>query len=138
MNNIDVFNCAAMEIFHLCLENFPIQLNVEPTEIALEVSKFFQLSENNQRLQDEFSNIDLICQHALWWLRDENYIRISSQTMDGSCSIVMTEKGLNAINKSPEALENKKSFKDIFYNGFSTLPFTVASGVMTEFFKNSN
>lgn len=127
-----------MEIFHLCLENFPIQIKVEPTEIALEVSEFFQLSENNQELHDEFTNIDQVCQHALWWLRDENYIRISSQMMDGSCSIVMTEKGLNAINKSPDALETNKSFKEIFYNGLSTLPFTVASGVMTEFFKNAS
>ena len=127
-----------MEIFHLCLENFPISFEVEPSQIAIDVSGYFELAESNQEFFNEFTNIDQVCQHALWWLRDENYIRITDQMMDGSCSIVMAEKGLIAINKIPKTLDNKKSFKDIFYTGLSTLPFSVTSGVMTEFFKGAS
>ena len=138
LDNIDVFNCAAMEIFHICLENIPVSVEVNPTELAVEVSGYFELSESNQEFSNQFQNIDQICSYTLQWLRDENYIRISDQMMDGGCDIVMTEKCLNTINKIPNILDNKKSFRTFFHTGLSTLPFTVASNVISEFFKNAS
>ncbi len=138
MNNLDVFNFATMEIFHICLENFPIDVEVEPYDIASAVFNYFQHPESEIEFSEQYENIEQICLHSLWWLRDENYIRLSNQDMDGSCNIVLAEKGLIAVNKVPKVLDNKQSFKDVFYNGLSSLPFSVASGVMTEFFNNAS
>lgn len=138
LDNVDIFNCAAMEIFHICLENIPISIEVDPTELALEVAGYFKLSDSDQEFSNQFQNIDQVCLYTIWWLRDENYIRIGDQMMDGACNIVMTEKCLNTINKIPNILDNKKTFRNFFHTGLSTLPFTVASSVISEFFKNSS
>ena len=127
-----------MEIFHICLEHFPISKNVKPSKIGINVSAYFEISKDSTELFNNFTNIDEICQHSLWWLRDENYIRISSQMMDGTCSIVLAEKGLVVLNQIPSVLGNKKSFKDLFFTGLSTLPSNVTSSVMTEFFKTAS
>lgn len=41
--------------------------------------------------------------------------------MDGTCSIVLVEKGLVILNQKPSVLGNKKSLKDLSFTGLSTL-----------------
>ncbi len=138
MQNLDVFNFATLEIFHRCIENFPIDVEIDPTQIALAVADYFEVPKSAEETFTHFSNLDQICMHAVWWLRDEGFVRTKSEMMSGTSSVIITQKGLNALNSSPSILENKKSFKDLFYAGLTNLPFNVASGVMTEFFKSSS
>lgn len=60
---------------------------------------------------------------------------MKDEIYDGSCSAVISQKGLNAISRTPSVIDDKKSFKEVFKNGLSSVPFNVASGLMTEFFK---
>lgn len=135
LQNIDIFNFAALEILHQCIDSFPVDLELESGKIAIAVAEYFESPRNNDESCEHFAKLDEICMYTLWWLRDEGFIRAKNETDHGSCSVVISQKGLNAINRSPSIIDEQKSFKDFFKDGLASLPFNVASGMMTEFFK---
>jgi len=133
VNNMDVFNLIALEVFHLSLESFPIPVDTSRKKIAESVSGYLEIIESKadeKILEDQVG-------YTVWWLRDEQFITLKREALNGSFSASLTQKGLNAVNSNPQALETKKSFRELFYQGLANLPFTVASGTMVEFFKSS-
>jgi hypothetical protein len=135
LKNIDVFNVAALEILHQRVNSFPVNLELDSGKIAIAVTKYFEEPKKISELFAHFCNLDEICLHTIRWLRDEEFIRVIEDSNNDSYLVVISQKGLQAINKSPSITGDKKSFKEIFNNGLSSLPFSVASGLMTEFFK---
>jgi hypothetical protein len=136
MQNIEAFNFAALEVLHCCLETFPVRANLVPKDISKLVAQFFEVPNKSEEIFAQLTNFDDICLNTIWWLRDEGFIDIKSQIMDGTCDAVLTQKGLNALNAVPSLLNNKKTFRELFYGGLTSLPINVASGAMIEFFKN--
>jgi hypothetical protein len=135
LQNIDVFNFAALEILHQCIDSFPVDLELDSGRIALAVTNYFEEPKNYDESLEQFTNLDEICMYTLWWLKDEGFIRVKKQNTDGLCTAVISQKGLNAINRVPSIINDKKSFKEAFKNGLSSVSFNVASGLMIEFFK---
>ncbi|MCE7568210.1 hypothetical protein LZS85_18975, partial [Aliivibrio fischeri] len=131
----DVFNCAVVEIFHLCLENFPIDSEIVTGSLAIKVMEYFEDNLSDEDFFYQFTDVEKVCTYTLAWLKDEGYIRFNAYN-GGEYRAILTEKGLNASNSSVHAnLSKKSSFKDIFSEGISKVPFSVLSAVMVEFFK---
>lgn len=135
MQNIDVFNFASLEILHQCIDSFPIYLEVDSGKIALAVSNYFEDPKNYDDSLEQFTNVDEICMYTIFWLKDEGFIRVKNENIDEPYTVVISQKGLNAINRVPSSINDKKSFKEVFKNGLSSVPLNVASGLMIEFFK---
>jgi hypothetical protein len=135
LQNIDVFNFAALEILHQCIDSFPVDLELDSGRVAVAVANYFEEPKDSDESLEQFTNLDEICMYTLWWLKDEGFIRVKEENTDGCCTAVISQKGLNAINRVPSIINDKKSFKEAFKNGLSSVPLNVASGLMIEFFK---
>jgi hypothetical protein len=135
LQNIDVFNFAALEILHQCIDSFPVDLELDSGRIAIAVATYFKEPRDYDESLEQFTDLDEICMYTLWWLKDEGFIRVKKENADGCCTAVISQKGLNAINRVPSIIKDKKSFKEAFKNGLSSVPLNVASGLMIEFFK---
>jgi hypothetical protein len=134
MNNLDVFNIASLEIFHCCLDTFPLPTELITVDLAVNISGYFESPKNDESYQSHFDNLDDTIHETISWLKHEGFLVDKGSSMD-SYAVVLSQKGLNAVNSVPRFLESKKSFKDYFSSGLSNLPFNIASGVMVEFFK---
>ncbi|MBT0029632.1 hypothetical protein J4H40_09325 [Vibrio alginolyticus] len=135
MRNLDIFNCAAVEILHLSLESFPSPAEIDPEEIAETVKGYF--------LDNEFSavNESLLnekCNDTLSWLASENYLVVNDEYYDVPSTAILTQKGLNAVNAKTTLLDsaNSKQFSEHFKGGLIQLPFSAVSSLMVDFFKS--
>ncbi|HCG7654209.1 hypothetical protein P3538_13475 [Vibrio parahaemolyticus] len=135
MRNLDIFNCAAVEILHLSLESFPSAAEIDPEEIAETVKGYF--------LDNEFSavNESLLnekCNDTLSWLASENYLVVNDEYYDVPSTAILTQKGLNAVNAKTTLLDsaNSKQFSEHFKGGLIQLPFSAVSSLMVDFFKS--
>ncbi len=118
---------------HASLETFPVAANIDPCEIAKIVTEYFESNDS-----DDLSDKSLFktCFSTIMWLAQEEFIIIKQSLVSGECSVVLTQKGLNALNSVPAFAESeKKSFGQYFIDGIKTIPFTVVSSLMTDFFK---
>ena len=137
MTNTDVFNAATMEIFHECSVNFPRSTEIETVALTQVVLEYFEVLEDDSELNDLFSEIEETIFSTIVWLKDEGYLK-DTWSNDNSFVVVLTQKGLNAINATPNVLDKSSSFKDYFIQGLTNLPFTTVSGVMVDFFKSGS
>ncbi|HCM0846515.1 TPA: hypothetical protein N2782_004570 [Vibrio parahaemolyticus] len=135
MRNLDIFNCAAIEILHLSLESFPSPAEIEPEKIAETVKAYF--------LDNEFKDISELmivekCRDTLDWLASEKYLVVNEEYFDGPSTVVLTQKGLNAVNVKTKLLDasESKGFTEHFKGGLVQLPFNAVSGLMVDFFKS--
>ncbi|EGR0190294.1 hypothetical protein FXF09_17155 [Vibrio cholerae] len=135
MRNLDIFNCAAIEILHLSLDSFPSSAEIDPNKIAITVRGYF--------LDNEFSDINesIIvdkCSDTLAWLVSENYLVVNDEYLDAPSSVVLTQKGLNALNVKTKLLDStdSKNFTEHFKGGLAQLPFNAVSSLMVDFFKS--
>ena len=135
MKNLDIFNLAALELFHLCLEKFPVQVRIDANQISNVLSGYYDLPESSVESFNQIVNIKEICQHTIYWLREEGFIRTSSETLDGTCYVNITQKGLSAMNRLPSSINENRTFRDIFYSGLSGVASGAASSVMADFLK---
>ncbi|HHY0368263.1 TPA: hypothetical protein ACVU34_004634 [Vibrio parahaemolyticus] len=133
MRNLDVFNCAVVEIFHLCLHNFPVDTDIVTGDLAVKVSVYFE-QQDDEDFFYQFLEIEKICTYTLSWLHNEDYIRFNRYSATESRA-VLTEKGLNAVNSVPKSIKGEKTFKDIFSGGILKLSQPILTGVVVEFFK---
>ncbi|GAA0819466.1 hypothetical protein GCM10009111_23490 [Colwellia asteriadis] len=137
IDNIDAFNITAMEIFQQSLSCFPIPVNIDSIELAKVVIEFFETPKNNSDFQDTFSFLTDTADETLNWLHFEGFIRKCNSDSFGT-TIVLTSKGLNAVNGTPSSVDDKKSFKEIFKLGLTNTTVATVAGVMVEFFKASS
>ena len=134
MKNMDVFNLIALEIFHQSLDTFPIPVNSSWAKVAESVKGYLEIVDEQAESQELLEQV----MYTVWWLRDEQFIVLKRDTINGQFTASLTQKGLNAVNSSPSSLESKSSFKELFNKGLSNISSSVASGVMVEFFKASS
>ncbi|HAS8552070.1 hypothetical protein [Vibrio vulnificus] len=134
MRNLDIFNCAALDVMHTSLEKFPNVVSVNPNEIATRVRDYFvDNGENDLDSQALFQT----CHATIKWLNQEGFIIIEQAFMSGECRIVLTQKGLNALNSIPKFADSeKKSFGQYFLEGVKPLPFSIMGNLMADFFKS--
>ena len=137
IDNIDAFNITAMEIFHQSLEYFPIPININSDEMARVLFEYFKISEDDYELQGSLDLLNQTVDQTIIWLKSEGFIKDCGSN-DLYASIVLTRKGLNAINAVPISIEDKKSFKEIFKSGVAKASVSTATGLMVEFFKSSS
>jgi hypothetical protein len=135
MRNLDIFNCAAVEILSLSLESCPSPAQIEPEKIAETVKGYF--------LENEFSDINESvivekCRDTLYWLASENYLVVNDEYLDEPSTAVLTQKGINALNVKTKLLDTteSKGFTEHFQGGLVQLPFNAVSSLMVDFFKS--
>ncbi len=134
MRNLDIFNCASLEIMHASLDKFPNVVRVDPNSIAERVKKYFIANEDHEL---ESRVLFSTCHATIKWLDQEQFIIIQQEYMSGECLIVLTQKGLNALNSVPEfASGEKKSFGQYFLEGVKPIPFSLMGNLMADFFKS--
>ncbi len=134
MRNLDIFNCAALDVMHTSLEKFPNVVSVNPSKIATRVRDYFiDNGENDLDAQALFHT----CHATIKWLNQEGFIIIEQAFMSGECRIILTQKGLNALNSVPKFADSeKKSFGQYFLEGVKPLPFSIMGNLMADFFKS--
>ena len=135
MNNIDIFNCAVLEIMHLSLGKFPIAVDVEPNIVMETISDYFDSNEFEKYCAKEILSS---CQNTIFWLEQESFIVIKQTYSSGKCTIILTQKGLSSLNAVPSIIDDKKSFAQHFKEGLYKLPISLVPGLMSEFFKTSS
>ncbi|MEZ8899737.1 hypothetical protein [Vibrio alginolyticus] len=108
MDRIEFFNVIAAEIFHRSLETFPVPTEVNYDQIG-QISLGYFPEPSTEELFDVIVDAPNSAQHALLWLEREGFISISQKGFD-SCFIVMTLKGLNAVNSVPKNIEQREPF----------------------------
>lgn len=134
MSNLDIFNCAALDVMHTSLENFPNVVKVNPKEIATRVRDYFL--DNGESTLDSQALINT-CHATIKWLSQEEFIIIEQASMSGEYRIVLTQKGLNALNSVPKFADSeKKSFGQYFLKGVKPVPFSIMGNLMADFFKS--
>ncbi|EJV2652734.1 hypothetical protein N6393_004414 [Vibrio vulnificus] len=131
---MDIFNCAALDVMHSSLEKFPNVVSVSPSEIATRVRDYF--ADNGESDLDSQALFHT-CHATIKWLNQEGFIIIEQAFMSGECRIVLTQKGLNALNSVPKFADSeKKSFGQYFLEGVKPLPFSIMGNLMADFFKS--
>ncbi|HDY7864683.1 TPA: hypothetical protein RQK43_004490 [Vibrio vulnificus] len=134
MRNLDIFNCAALDVMHTSLAKFPNVVSVSPNEMATRVRGYFV--DNGENDLDEQALFHT-CHATIKWLNQEGFIIIEQAFMSGECRIVLTQKGLNALNSIPKFADSeKKSFGQYFIEGVKPLPFSIMGNLMADFFKS--
>lgn len=130
LNNNDFFNLVVIDIFHRCSTSFPVDADFTAEEVAEVVSGYFEPRINKDRL------IEVVWSSVNWLVR-EGFLTDRGIT-DDVFSVTFTHKGLNATNNVPSSIAGKKSFKDIFVGGLTTISTGAASSIIAEFFKNGS
>jgi hypothetical protein len=134
-NNMDKFNIAVIELFHACLENFPIPTKISSERLTYKINEYFEEPESGFHEAAQYSLNEQVCSNTITWLVNEKFITIVEK-VELLFSITLTQKGLNAVNSVPSSLEsNNESYKDIFLKGAIGVPISIATNVITEFFK---
>lgn len=134
MRNLDIFNCAALEIMHTSLEKFPNIVSLNPKDIAARVRDYFIKNEENDL---DSQSLFHTCHATIKWLNQEGFIIIEKEFQSGECRIVLTQKGLNTLNSVPTFADSeKKSFGQYFLEGAKPLPFSLMGNLMSDFFKS--
>jgi hypothetical protein len=78
----------------------------------------------------------MTCYCTVKWLEQERFLIIKQALQSGGCSVILTQKGLKALNAIPSFADSqKKSFGEYFTDGVKSVPFSVVSGLMSDFFK---
>ncbi|TKF14606.1 hypothetical protein FCV43_19515 [Vibrio genomosp. F6] len=134
MRNLDIFNCAALEVMHAGLDKFPVPTDVAPTEIAERVKDYFESNDDGELNSQELFKA---CYATVKWLEQEGYLIINHETLRESiCNVTLTQKGLNALNSIPtfDKSENK-SFGQYFIKGIKPISASVVGNLMTDFFR---
>jgi hypothetical protein len=135
MDSIDVFNIAAMEIMHECVNKFPVPVALSGKDISNVVEGFFSTPESTEEIFEHLVKIEEICRYTIVWLTQEDFLIEHSSNMS-SYSVTLSQKGLNTLNTAPSSIEEKGTFRALISKGLSAFSTSAASGLMVEFFKN--
>jgi hypothetical protein len=134
-NNMDKFNIAVIELFHACLDDFPIPTKISSEMLTYKINEYFSEPESKFHEAAQYSFNEQVCSNTITWLVSEKFITIVEKD-ELLFSLTLTQKGLNAVNSVPSSLEGKsESYKDIFLKGAINLPIATATNLITEFFK---
>lgn len=103
-DNMQRFNDVTSQIFALLYEEFPT-----PTELAPEHFNITQDLDGSPTWRDEDF---LPIFDAINWLSDEGFLRFQGTTNMGFFGVVLSQKGLLALQAAPDALSGKSSLGD--------------------------
>jgi hypothetical protein len=137
MDNIDFFNITALEVFHLCLKEFPSSTGIDTTEVRNTVTGYFSDIELEGTVKLTSRQLDDRIFDSIDWLISEGFL-VDKGSSDSGYVVGLTQKGLNTLNKSPTSINNSKSFRQVFNDGLMSISKSVASGIMVEFFKSGS
>lgn len=98
-NNTEYFNQVAAELFGRLLINFPKPIDIESTDLVPKT-----INDRNEL----WEGADL-AEHAVRWLKRYGYIDFKSSLNDKFFEVIISEKGLTALNATPSSIDRKKS-----------------------------
>ena len=97
--NIDRFNLAAIELFSVLYDHFPLPTDIETTEIGVEAAP-------EETTPVEMFRYTVYAEHALTWLVEEGFLRYEPPNF-GTCyrNVRLTLKGLTLLGYVPSSLK---------------------------------
>ena len=115
MENIELFNLAAAEIFGKCYKLFPLPISISIIEIGDSIKK---LQGADIDLRDkEFE----IASASLSWLSEAGYIWHKNASNVEFYGVILTPKGLEVMNAIPSELKLKMSLGEQLQNGIKEI-----------------
>ncbi|MDC5857360.1 hypothetical protein [Vibrio europaeus] len=120
MKNIDAFNIAVGSIFGYCYQNFPEKCDISTGEIGDIIRDSFGKEKSNYTNYQDYEY--KIVNATVEWLVKSGYLWCDSR-FEGLIikNVVLTPKGLEALNSIPESLEQKQTFGETLSKGASAL-----------------
>ena len=105
--NIDRFNLAAIELFSVLYDHFPLPTDIETAEIGVEAAP-------KEATPVEMLRFTVYAEHALTWLVEEGFIRYEPPHF-GTCyrNVRLTLKGLTLLGYVPSALQPNEQSEPI-------------------------
>lgn len=103
--NIYVFDCFTVGIFSELYKRFPVKTNINGHEAVVKCKY-----KNDDKLEELEKMI--ILKSTFEWLRDNDFIKYDGEVDEGvgiAYNCILTNKGLNALEKIPKSINNKKS-----------------------------
>ena len=131
MKNTDIFNIISFEIFYRCLDEFPSPAYFSIEDVANQVHSYcsgLSSPPDKKRIESKVSNTTI-------WLKQEGYL-VDRGSGDTGFSVVLSERGLHALNLKPSSLSSNESFGDRISQGISNISEGTLSGLMVEFFNS--
>lgn len=96
LKNIDFFNLYVGRIFAKLLSEFPLEINLSSQDIEPEC--------------DMYSKQEQMVKSTIKWLKNAGYITYDiNPNLGGFLNVILTAKGLELLNSTPESVENKKT-----------------------------
>ncbi|MGC7893545.1 hypothetical protein [Vibrio anguillarum] len=138
MNNLDVFNVAVLEILYRCVDSVPVKVLIKPRTVALDVSNYFDVPDRENEYSPEMMRIEKITINTILWLKEEGFINTVGECLDGSVHATLSMKGLNAINRVPDSLNDTKSFKQLIYEAVPAQSLSGVCSLVSELFQNAS
>ncbi len=105
--NIDRFNKATLIVFDLLYQNFPVPIDLNASNIAMETLPV------DETFEESFNSIQPVY-FAIEFLRKEGFIDCGNKTLDGTkfLQVVLTSKSLAVLGRTPSTLEPHVSVSD--------------------------
>ena len=129
MDNIEVFDIASLEIMRLCLDDFPIPVNLKAEDIASTVLEFYP---ENYFDSQPAGKLRELCQHTIFWLNNEQIISVEVVDIQRPKG-TLTREGLALLNRVPNTI-SEPTFRDLISKGLSSIPVALVSGVVAQLF----
>ncbi|MCE9679619.1 hypothetical protein LZP69_10650 [Shewanella sp. AS1] len=135
MESKDIFNVATIEIFRLCLEEFPSEVELDHKKIAREVGEFFPEPTDEVKLFQHLGLLNQKVQDTISWLTHEGYIRVKTNYVSQPSWYVVTPKGLQAASVTIDSLESKPTFADVIKGGVKEVTSAAVPAIIGAFLK---
>jgi hypothetical protein len=130
VDNIEVFDIASLEILRLCLDDFPIPVNLKAEDIASAVLEFYP---DNYFDDQPPGKLRDLCQHTIYWLHKEQIILVEVINDIDRPKGTLTREGLALLNRVPSTI-SESTFRDVISKGLSNIPVALVSGVVAQLF----
>lgn len=98
-DNTEYFNQVVAALFGRLLMDFPKPIDIKPTDLVPKTV-------NGKGAHWEAVNL---AGHAITWLKRYGYIDFESSLDDKFFDVIISEKGLTALNATPSSIDGKKS-----------------------------
>lgn len=131
MNNMEIFNIAVAEVFGQCFANFPMGINFDCVEIAIQISMLLSESEIHAR-SDIVEREANIVYATIKWLEEAGYIWINSRDLSHSFyGVILAPKGLEVLNVVPDSLNKSVNAGNVLSRGIKEVGMKTAKDLTT-------
>jgi hypothetical protein len=138
VQSIDIFNLATLEIFRKCLSNFPLPVELDPSEISNVVEGYFSSPVEAEALFSHLTDIKDKTGGTINWLKDEGFLKVVHEPLSRPITATLTQKGVSASNAYIPALGEGKRFSDFMSTGVKDITKNVVSTLVAGLLANGS